>query len=80
MLEDVGHTHNINMHTFDTFAVSFEEAIGKMIINRPDLQVKNINYIRNTETNEMLVKEEKEYKKTTHEAHWKKLLACLEKN
>jgi hypothetical protein len=42
LLEDVGRTHNINCHTFDCLAISEEEAIGKMVRQRPDLRPDKI--------------------------------------
>jgi len=44
-LQDVGRTFNVNMHTFICFALSEAEAIGKMVKERPDLQVKHIDKI-----------------------------------
>ena len=36
LVEDAGLTWNINMHTFWCFAVSEEEALGKMMKERPE--------------------------------------------
>jgi len=50
-LQDVGRTFNINMHTFFCFALSEAEAIGKMVKERPNLQVKHIDKIRVIDAN-----------------------------
>ena len=42
LLEDVEKTYNINCHTFDTFACSIDEAIGKMVQQRPEFRVDKI--------------------------------------
>jgi hypothetical protein len=42
LLEDREHTHNINMHTYECFALSYEEAYGKMCLNRPELKNRGI--------------------------------------
>lgn len=46
LLEDTGNTFNINMHTFDCFAVSEEEAIGKMVRQRPEFRNREIISIK----------------------------------
>lgn len=46
LLEDTGRTFNINMHTFDCFAVSEEEAIGKMVRQRPEFRNREIISIK----------------------------------
>ena len=46
LLEDTGRTMNINMHTFDCFAVSEEEAIGKMVRQRPEFRNREIISIK----------------------------------
>ena len=42
LLEDVEKTYNINCHTFDIFACSIDEAIGKMVQQRPEFRVDKI--------------------------------------
>ena len=42
MVEDTGRTFNINMHTFECFAISEEEAIGKMFRDRPEFKNRKI--------------------------------------
>lgn len=46
LLEDTGLTHNINMHTFSCFAVSEDEAVGKMCRIRPELKGRAIESIK----------------------------------
>ena len=41
-LTDTDHTYNINMRSFHCFAVSEAEAMGKMLIERPDLAQREI--------------------------------------
>ena len=41
-VEDKERTHNVNMHTFDCFAISEEEAIGKMYKHRPEFRHREI--------------------------------------
>jgi hypothetical protein len=45
ILEDTGKTHNINMHTYDCYASSKEEAIGKMWFARPDFRNVKVDKI-----------------------------------
>jgi len=45
LLEDTGRTFNINMHTFDCFAVSKEEAVGLMFFERPEFRNREITKI-----------------------------------
>ena len=45
LLEDTGKTFNINCHTFDCYAISKEEAIGKMFFQRPDFAKRTIHKI-----------------------------------
>lgn len=45
LLKDIGRTFNINMHTYSCQARSKEEAIGKMVVNRPDYDVGHIQKI-----------------------------------
>lgn len=42
LLEDTGRTFNINMHSYDCFAVSEEEAVGKMYKDRPEFKRREI--------------------------------------
>jgi hypothetical protein len=42
VVEDTEHTHNINMHTFDCFATSYEEAYGKMCLQRPEFKNRKV--------------------------------------
>lgn len=42
LLEDTERTFNINMHTFECFALSEEEAIGKMYKQRPEFRRREI--------------------------------------
>ena len=42
MVEDTGRTFNINMHTFECFAISDEEAVGKMYLNKPEFMGREI--------------------------------------
>lgn len=42
LLDDRDRTFNINMHTFETFAISEAEAIGKMFLNRPEFKNREI--------------------------------------
>ena len=51
MVEDTGRTFNINMHTYDCFALSMEEAIGKMLINRPEFIGRKIQSISSIDSN-----------------------------
>ncbi len=50
MVEDTGRTFNINMHTYECFALSMEEAIGKMLINRPEFIGRKIQLISSTDS------------------------------
>lgn len=45
LLEDSERTHNINMHTFDCFALSEAEAIGKMYLQRSEFRNRKIESI-----------------------------------
>jgi len=38
LLEDTQNTCNINMHSYECFAVSYEEAYGKMCMERPEFK------------------------------------------
>ena len=51
LLEDTGHTFNINMHTFTTIALSKEEAVGKMYFNRPEFRNRKILRITDEDNN-----------------------------
>lgn len=42
LLEDIGHSFNLNMHTFECFAINKEEAIGKMYFNRPEFRTRKL--------------------------------------
>lgn len=50
-LQDRGRSFNINMHTFFCFALSEEEAIGKMIKERPELKPHHIESVRVIDVN-----------------------------
>lgn len=45
LLEDSGHTFNINMHTYMCFALSEDEAVGKMVRERPEFRSRKIQSI-----------------------------------
>lgn len=42
LLEDTGRTFNINMHTYECFANSKEEAVGQMYFARPEFRSRPI--------------------------------------
>jgi len=44
-VEDTERTFNINMYTYQCFALSRAEAIGKMVINRPEFKFRQITDI-----------------------------------
>ena len=44
-VEDTQRTFNINMYSYHCFALSEAEAIGKMIINRPEFKQRQITSI-----------------------------------
>ena len=44
-VEDTNRTFNINMCSYHCFAVSEAEAIGKMILNRPEFKFRQIEQI-----------------------------------
>lgn len=45
LLEDTGKTYNINMHSYSCFAYCFEEAYGKMLLNRPEFVGRKIESV-----------------------------------
>lgn len=45
LLEDTGRSFNINMHCFECFALSKEEAIGKMVLSKPEFKTRKIQKI-----------------------------------
>lgn len=44
-VEDTERTFNINMCSYHCFALSEAEAIGKMVINRPEFKFRQITSI-----------------------------------
>ena len=59
MVEDTGRTFNMNMHTFECIAVSEEEAIGKMLKERPAFKNRKITSIESAGQYEDRLKSEK---------------------
>ncbi|NJO63175.1 MAG: hypothetical protein HC836_34640 [Richelia sp. RM2_1_2] len=45
-VEDKGLTHNINMHSFFCFALSIDEAMGKMYRERPEFIGRKVTSVR----------------------------------
>lgn len=72
LLEDVSKTWNINMHSFECLASSFEEAIGKMVIIRRELNIKNIIYVKCLDDKIMLEKTSDGFRKISEKDYDKR--------
>ena len=46
LLDDTGRTGNINMHSYWCFAISEDEAVGKMHRERPEFRNRQIQLIK----------------------------------
>jgi hypothetical protein len=53
-VEDRELTHNINMHTYECFAISEDEAMGKMYRVRPEFRNRKILSVTATDLKDLI--------------------------